>query len=250
GYPTLLIFSPEGNLLGKSEGYLAPNTLTAILNKHLCMLDYRQDLIAMSGMTSRGNDHIAYQPTSRGFDMNAMTPPLLVGSMERFSAADATSISQADKPVLVSNMTNFGNSRSADDTPANEMALVTDASFLQTGQTSRGGAQSTGLLVDVPGLESYSLRLLDSRPAGGNEAFGLLVGNFINYEEAVTEVKRFERLWRDRIFVYCEEVEATLVYRVVLGEYEDMETAKAFSQAIYKMEKINPTIIPLHSLRR
>lgn len=243
GFPSLLIFSPDGTLLGKSEGFLAPETMVAILNKHLSQLQYKSDMMAMAGMVSRGE---SYQPVSRSADFQQMTPPLLVGSMMKFSAPDATVMTASVRDLTpVGSLTAFGTPRGQDEEEEEVVTLITLPSQAAT-ETAISSEES--LLLDVPGMEAYSLRQLQSREEQSSEVYGLLVGSYVSFDKASTEVKRFERLWRDRIFVYCEEVEGTLIYRVVLGEYLDEEVAKAFSKAIYKMEGINPTIIPLSAL--
>lgn len=239
-FPSLLIFSPDGKILGKAEGYLAPETLYAILNKHLSQLQYKQDLMAMSGMVSRGGAE--YQPVSRGMSNPQMTPPLLVGSMMRFSAPDATAITSSIRDLTpIGNLSSLGNPRGqvSDEHVDSATSIATSRAVTEL---------ESGVLLDVPGLESFSLRQLQSRSSAPTEAYGLLVGSYTDYTETTEAVEKFERLWRDRIFVYCEQANGTLVYRVVLGEYLEEETAKAFSQAIYKMEGINPTVMPLMGL--
>lgn len=241
-FPSLLIFSPDGKILGKSEGYLAPETLYAILNKHLSQLQYKQDLMAMTGMVSRGQ---SYQPVSRGMANTQMTPPLLVGSMMRFSTPDATAITTSIRDLSpVGNLSLLGSPRGQSAEPTTDPIIIPEASVI----TARSMEPASAILLDVPGLESFSLRQLQSRGSAPTEAYGLLVGSYTVYEETIESVEKFERLWRDRIFVYCEQVNGTLVYRVVLGEYLEEDTAKAFSQAIYKMEGINPTVMPLMGL--
>lgn len=240
-FPSLLIFSPDGKILGKAEGYLAPETLYAILNKHLSQLQYKQDLMAMSGMASRGAPN--YQPVSRGMSNSQMTPPLLVGSMMRFSAQDATATTASIRDLTpIGNLSSLGNSRGQEPEETVEESTEPVPAIV----TARSA--ESGILLDVPGLEAFSLRQLQSRGSAPTEAYGLLVGSYTDYAETTQAVEKFERLWRDRIFVYCDQVNGTLVYRVVLGEYLDEETAKAFSQAIYKMEGINPTVMPLMAL--
>lgn len=243
-FPSLLIFSPDGKILGKAEGYLSPETLYAILNKHLSQLQYKQDLMAISGMVSRGTPD--YQPVSRGMSNTQMIPPLLVGSMMRFSAQDATATTSSIRDLTpIGNLSSLGNSRGQESEDQIE-DVIEPASPVETTRSIRGA--ESGILLDIPGLEAFSLRQLQSRGSAPTEAYGLLVGSFTEYAETAQAVEKFERLWRDRIFVYCDQVNGTLVYRVVLGEYVDEETAKAFSQAIYKMEGINPTVMPLMAL--
>lgn len=43
-FPTVIIFSPEGKLMGRTEGYVEPVTLTQILRKHVLRLHRRQPL--------------------------------------------------------------------------------------------------------------------------------------------------------------------------------------------------------------
>lgn len=243
-FPSLLIFSPDGKILGKAEGYLAPETLYAILNKHLSQLQYKDDLMAMAGMVSRGASD--YQPVSRGTSNTQMTPPLLVGSMMRFSAPDATATTPSIRDLTpIGNLSTLGHSR-GQDAEETKVENIDPAPALMSTRTTQ--AVESAILVDVPGLESFSLRQLQSRGSAPAEVYGLLVGSFTDYAETTAAVEKFERLWRDRIFVYCEQINGTLVYRVALGEYVDEETAKAFSQAIYKMEGINPTVMSLMPL--
>ena len=241
-YPVLLIFSPEGTLMGKSEGFVSPETLVAILNKHLSLLEQQKDLMSYALGAARGQDAGKVEVSASPF---TLTPPLLVGNMTRFSAPDATR-SEPALPVPVAHITDLF---SAEQEPA-----VTGSQPMASrglGETTREEVPATvsTLLADVPGLESFGLsQWIDRQGETPAEAYGLLVGQYLEFEEAKEAVEKFERLWRDRIFVYGEEVKGTLIYRVVLGEYEDESTAKAFSQAIYRLERINPGIIPLHSL--
>ncbi|MDX2285522.1 MAG: thioredoxin family protein [Bacteroidia bacterium] len=41
-FPTVLIFSPEGKIMGKVEGFVSAETLAGILHKHLARLDARK----------------------------------------------------------------------------------------------------------------------------------------------------------------------------------------------------------------
>ncbi len=247
-YPVLLIFSPEGTLMGKSEGFVSAETMVGILTKHLSLLEQQKDLMAYALGSARGQEPDAVEVSASPF---SLTPPLLVGNITRFSAPDATR-SESASPVPVAHITDLFNavepsvevvgeqmnSRGLDENAVPEPAPVPALSVA-----------TPGLLADVPGLEAFGLSQWTSRQGEtSTEAFGLLVGQYLVFEEAKAAVEKFERLWRDRIFVYGEDVKGTLVYRVVLGEYEDENTAKAFSQAIYRMERINPSIIPLHSL--
>ncbi len=245
GFPSLLIFSPEGRLLGKSEGYLAPETLYAILTKHLAFVNYKKDMIASNGGRTRSQGPSLPALASRGMDPSTMAPPLMVGNMGSFSP-QKPSIIVGKNDVSIPEMSPLPVASSAP-SPTEDLA-VADASYLHVGMVSRGGESSSRILIDVPGLEEYSLRILRNLPSTAPRAYGLLVGNYLKYDEVLTEVERFERLWRDRIFVFCEEIDGTLIYRVILGQYEQESTAKAFAIAIYQMEKLNAAIIPLHKL--
>ena len=246
GFPSLLIFSPDGTLLGKSEGFLAPGTMVAILNKHLSQLQHRSDMVAMAEIVSRGH---SYQSRSRSTEMMDMTPPLLVGSMVKFSVPDATNTTASIRDISpVGSLTVFGNKSRGqpEQRPGREedISIITLPSQRRATETN---STAHSVMLEVSGMESYSLRQLQTRTDQAEEIYGLLVGSYRSFAEAETEVARFERLWRDRIFVYCEKTGDDLVYKVVLGEYLNLEVARAFSEAILKMEGINPSILPLSS---
>lgn len=245
-FPALLIFSPQGHLLGKTEGYVAPETLAGILNKHVEMLSHQRDMLALARGPSRSQPEVG-QSVPRGQRTLVITPPLLVGHITALTAE------RSSKPPLA----RVVSTRNADGTlepiaNLSELSLrgyraalgVADASYLQTGMQSRS-QESGKLLIDVPGLEAYSLRLADrSAP----DQYGLLIGNYLSYNEINEEVTRYERLWHDEIFVYCEEVQSNLVYRLILGQYEEESTAKAYAQAMYNVIGMNPSIVNLKGL--
>ncbi|RMG73285.1 MAG: hypothetical protein D6722_04005 [Bacteroidetes bacterium] len=63
-FPTVLIFSPEGKIMGRTEGYVEPATLERIFRKHVVRLLQRKPLQALPVLTVDLSPLSAPQPAS------------------------------------------------------------------------------------------------------------------------------------------------------------------------------------------
>lgn len=229
-YPTLLIFSPEGKIMGRTEGYIAPETVYAVLSKHEKTLEQkrRTAFMAFEAQAPVQTAAVAMAPVQTGNSrgMEAVKPILP-------NVKDLT----VQLPTNVRDLSLDAHARKAG-TVVNTRALT------------RGQSDSR-IHLEVPGLEAYSLRNLpmEANPADDQGSIGLLVGTFTSYNKLKTKVKHFERFWRGDLWVYCEEIDAVPVYKVVLGNYPSREKARNFAQAMYKVQRLESSILDLALIR-
>ncbi|MEL6676306.1 MAG: thioredoxin family protein [Bacteroidota bacterium] len=220
-FPTLLVFHPNGELSGKIEGFVAASTLQSILSQHLLDLSNKvpqtKPLLALSPFLFEST-----QPQQEVAHADGPAKPLF--------AYQTTSALQAEEEVTT--------------IPA-KPSLATRA-IREAGMVSRGETSST-LHIDVPGMGDYSLKQLDLTPEAPQK-HGLLIGAYTSFQQLQDKVGRFQKIWKDTMWVYCEEIEETPVYKLVLGDYSTREEAEIFAQAIYKIEKTPTTILELSRL--
>ncbi|TAE48029.1 MAG: hypothetical protein EAZ89_16125 [Bacteroidetes bacterium] len=201
-YPTLIFFSPEGKMMGRTEGYVAPETVKSILEKHQHSLDQRRQAAALV------------------FAPKAAPTPVIVP----VAAMGTRSMPEPGLSI-----------QDVSDNPAERIV-------------SRG-AQSARLHLQVPGYEAYSLTSLTAA-APGSTHYALLVGAFTQHTRVAQEIERLRRSWKGDMWVYCEEIDATLIYKIALGNYETQEQAESFAQAMYKYQKLSVTVLELGQLLR
>lgn len=215
-YPTILFFSPEGKLIGRTEGFLAPKTLQTIIHRHVQRIQkpvkpqkpVSAPIVQQSSPTPpSATAMLAHAAVTRSLPAHLTTPPAATSKVE-----------------------------------------ITD---INTDDMSKGmvmrGQSMTKIHIDVPMLEKYSLSNLilnDSLP----QAYGLLMKSFTSYNKLKEELNRFEKIWKGQIWVYVEEVESIPVYKLALGSFADREKAEIFSNAIYKFGEGNATILDLGRL--
>ncbi|MDX1907873.1 MAG: hypothetical protein SF053_12640 [Bacteroidia bacterium] len=198
-FPAVLIFSPEGKLMGRTEGYVSSETLQGILAKH----------------------HGRIDPTHLLPQIALVQPEEVVAMAEPRGTARGGA--NGDTPIKVTDL----------QTPA--------------GMTARDGSL-TPLHLTVSGFEDYSLTRLE-RTEDNAAVFGLLYGSYTQADKLTTHLDRLKKFWRGHIWIFCEEISGTLVYRLALGQYEDRETAEVFAESIQKLEKVSCQVLVLSQLR-
>lgn len=124
-YPTILLFSPDGKILGRASGYLAPTTVYHILKKHITSLEEQKP------------------PTILAKATTADTPPL----------AQAPAVVEQPQAVVAT--------RNVEPLATNsETQPIID---INAPMAMRGQAESV-IHLDIPGLEPYSLKRLAMEP--------------------------------------------------------------------------------------
>jgi thioredoxin-related protein len=206
-YPSFLFFSPQGKLLGKAEGYLAPATLRLILQKHLRQIRQQED-VRLWAIHNQG-------------------------PLPGHSATIAIASSQEEEQAP----TEASMSLSMLAPPLAQLESIMRTRGMNDGNTHR-------LILKVPGLEAYSLQNL-RLPRNMPLSYGLLMGSFTSYKSLQKELNQLKRYWKEEIWVYCEEINQIPVYKLVLGVYPSEEDAESFAHAIYKIQGLNPVILDL-----
>ncbi|MEZ4774742.1 MAG: thioredoxin family protein [Bacteroidia bacterium] len=216
-YPTILLFSPDGKVLGRASGYLAPTTVYHILKKHMASINEE-----MQNTILAEEKPIAPAPT---IENNIAEPEETV--------AQTTPVAAEPQLAMAT--------RSAE--PAQSQPIIDmNPNIVMRGQSA------AVIHLDIPGLEAYSLKRLAMEP--GQDVFGLLVDSHTSYRSFEEKVKQYRNLWKGEIWVYAEEVAETPVYKLILGAYATKEEADIFAQAMYKFGKINSSILNIGHLNR
>ena len=100
----------------------------------------------------------------------------------------------------------------------------------------------------VAGLESYSLGSLN-QSAKGSQTLGLLAGSFEQKLQLERAMRRLERIWPGKMYVYSEPGDATKpVYKLVLGTFEDQKEAQRYAEAMSRYAAVDTDLMDLSSL--
>lgn len=168
--PTLLIYRPDGRLMGTVEGFVAPSTLTAILRRH----------------------YEKIYPTASS-------------TYYAFRRA-------AERPLQVQPLT------------------------------------KQEVTLSIAGLEDYSLQQLH-KVADAHPALGLRVGDYKSRRKIEREIRRMEKVWPGEMWVYAQKQSLSEpVYTLVLGTFEDMDTANRYAHAMDRYHTHESAILDLTAL--
>ena len=212
--PTTLVFTPEGKLIGKVQGFAASASLRSILEKHEKFIAERQP--------------------------EAVEVPSLI-------AADPAASPQKE---LIPNLPTVAVSRSQTQTKSTNNSVSRGNELKESGKTAPLRQVSRGqsfLHLDVPGMHEYSL-MNKQQPRDADQSLGLLIGSYTSYKQLRQMVSRFQRVWKGNMWVFAEEVNQIPVYKLVLGNYTSREEAEIYANVIYKIDKSNPSILDLDQL--
>ena len=274
-YPTLIFFQSDGTIMGRAQGFLAPQTLKTILSSHIATLSKAQkaSVIAMKKKNKAKGienhvDETKVGPTitrEKGIMRPMDASPISIISSKK----EESSKTSVEKHALLAEgqlnrgmssnqavQTQTKNTRS-DDTHAvyrssgvgYSQNLAVEKTEIQplTNTISRGMSQSR-IHLKLPEFEKYNLDALKARKM--DDAFGLLVKTSTSFGDFETTVQKYERFWKGDIWAFAEEVNGTPVYKLVLGTYQSKDKAEIFANIIFKKEEINSTILDLNQLTR
>jgi len=243
-YPTILFFAPEGQLLGKANGFIAPQTLNSMLQKHMNELDQKEE-VRLWAIHYQENEDPNGQPV--------------------YYASNTLSADQGNAEGHLSDLRmNLADLSQKDNFPAqlpeakqivamNEPAPIMKTRALGPANGIESDARDNAqIILEVPGLERFSIANY-GQTRGDEEVpmnYALLVGSYTSFTELETQLNRFNRYWQDDVWVYCEEVNKTPVYKLLVGPYIDQESAETFAHAMYKFQKINPTVLNIEHLKQ
>ncbi|MFK7925299.1 MAG: thioredoxin family protein [Bacteroidia bacterium] len=241
--PSILFFTAEGKLLGKANGFLAPETLISMLEKHNNELNQKEEVRLWA---------IHYQENENPEGQAAYF------ASNTLSADEGSAEGHLNDLQL--NLAELGDNFPAELPETHEIVASNEPAptmktrgMESTPNVINNNARSNSqIILEVPGLERFSLANY-SRSRGDEEVpmnYGLLVGSYTSFLDLETQLKRFQRYWQDDVWVYCEEVNKTPVYKLLVGPYIDLESAETFAHAMYKFQKINPTVLNIEHLKQ
>lgn len=151
-YPTVLFFHPNGQLMGKAEGFLAPETVHSMLEKHLATLSQQED-IRLWALHNRKAE--------------AVETSMIAAAEIKAPETEAMSLSLLFVP------------ENTDEALPEESLLSAPVAMLENGGNMRTRGlddKSFRLILEVPGLETYSLSTLQL-PKEMPLSYGLLIGS-------------------------------------------------------------------------
>lgn len=246
-YPSVLFFSADGILLGKADGFLAAETMLAMLKKHLREIRQKEEVrlwAAHYEETQYDHQEAMYladntlsadagEDVGHLFDLQTNLADL---------QTDFPAELPDTEPILAMN----------EPMPQMRTRGMAPAIQTETKAVASEARSNSHIILDVPGLEKYSLNQYGH--SRGNEEvpmnYALLVGSYTSFPALQAQLERFSRYWQDDVWVYCEEVNKTPVYKLLVGPYIDQESAEVFAQAMYKFQKINPTVLNIEHLKQ
>jgi thioredoxin-related protein len=267
-YPTILFFKADGTLIGKTQGYMAPEALKNVFERHISSLGKRPNPALLA---SRGRNP-AEEMEKRATETQ-LGPTITVksGLMRPMDADPITVIGSQNDQKGNSVPTNYQTSRQNQTErgvnrqkavqtqekttrPDNSQLIYQLNDFGFNGQeeipapvATRGG-EALQIHLSVTGFEDFSLRKLATQD---NEvALGLLVKQSTSFSEMNQEVERFQRFWQGDLWIFAQEKAGVLFYNLVLGTYPDQEKADIFSKMILEKTGVENTIVDLKILTR
>ncbi|MEM6347097.1 MAG: thioredoxin family protein [Bacteroidota bacterium] len=243
-YPAVLFFAPDGQLLGKADGFIASQTLNSMLKKHIVELNQKEE-VRLWVIHYQENEDPAGQAVYYASNTLSADEGIAEGHLSDLATNLADLKIENNFPTelpasrqIVASNESFSNMKTRGLAPINSVA-----------SEARENAQ---IILEVPGLERFSLA--NYGQSRGDESvpmnYALLVGSFTAYNELEMQLDRFQRYWQDDVWVYCEEVNKTPVYKLLVGPYIDQESAETFAHAMYKFQKINPTVLNIEHLKQ
>lgn len=242
--PSVLFFAPDGKLLGMANGFLAPETLISMLEKHNNELNQKEE-VRLWAIHYQENENPEGQAVYFASNTLSADEGMAEGHLNdlQLSLAELGDNFPAELPetheVVASN----------ESAPIMKTRGMSPAPSNVINSNARSNSQ---IILEVPGLEQFSLANY-SQSRGDEEVpmnYGLLVGSYTSFIDLETQLKRFQRYWQDDVWVYCEEVNKTPVYKLLVGPYIDQESAETFAHAMYKFQKINPTVLNIEHLKK
>lgn len=227
-FPTIIFFRPDGSIMGKAKGYLAPETIYSILKKHKNTIQQQKQTAVMA----MAKQQQAIEETEAM--VKAEEPVIEIPAIQpqtEMAIADAM-------PQMVSR----GMDTPAETDTRESMIIDMNAPMVSRGQIS------SQLHLDIPGLEPYSLKRLAMQP--GQDVYGILVDSHTSFRAFNEKVMQLKKFWKGEIWVYAEEVSGVPVYKMVLGAYATREEADGIATTIYKFARLNTSILNLGYLKR
>jgi len=96
-------------------------------------------------------------------------------------------------------------------------------------------------------FDLYKIQLL--RPK--KEGYGVQVASLREYSNVFKQIAELQEKWFNNILVSVEQSESgNPIYKVILGPFPDVATAKSYKASLKKAKKINGFIVDLSSLKQ
>ena len=268
-FPTILFFKSDGSIIGRTQGYLAPETLRDALNKYISALGKQpqQTLVASRGQSQPINMERAATETKLGPTITVQSGVMRPMDADPITVVRSGEDNKLDPTTQYQMMAQKQQKRGVDALkPVQTQAKTTRPDDSETSyQTfqleshenvnkeislniaTRGDAKSV-FYLSATGFEEFSLNKLKKQ--NPDAALGLLVQSSSVFADVNQEVEKFQRFWQGDIWVYGEEISGNLVYHLVLGTYADKDEADIFSKIISEKTAVNNTILDLKNLIR
>lgn len=231
-FPTVLIFSPNGERLGMIKGFFYPK-------------DYKEELdpiLRAWENFSAKQEAIAQQTPS---------PQSEVPSVAETAAPEVLSfpaVQYDDPQQFIAALDEV--KRGSEEVEKGESETYIERLELMAGELAEQSQEvfldlkkGNFAFADVPGLQKYSVK--DKKPEG----YGIRVSTLTSLESLKTELSEYERRWMSEIWVFSQGKNGSKIYCLVLGQFEDKEQAFYMRKLLYTTFFINGTIVKLDDIR-
>jgi hypothetical protein len=231
GFPTILVFGPEGEKWDQLFGYVAGNDLQRRLQALLENGDNQVPEVTWEDAISDESADVAE------IDLSGTAASAPVNEVE---------IIPLD-PVAVT----------AEPVPSQERAAVVIApQEVQVKQEPAVSQPEPEVQLDLrqevssQETETMSPLLVRYDPAhrGKDMNFGIKIAEFYSLAQLESAVGFYERVWWGDIFSYKEIVRGKDIYTLILGAYETLEEADAHAMPMQKMSEVEPQVIEFEQL--
>ena len=214
-FPTIIIFSPEGELLHKFTGYKNANDLLTELKKY----GKNQPLNAPISLPTTENKESMHQ----------------VGSTSASHVLTAN-ISEALAETETAPKEAFFNSS----TPTRESIQSQSSPTTRTGSEVRTPITST-TQTRSNNNELFKISLIPQESKG----FGVQTGVFANYENVMKEVAKLEDSYRQDVLVSIQKLNGQTLFKVMVGPFPTYGHARKFTTSFERDEKREAIILNL-----
>ncbi len=98
---------------------------------------------------------------------------------------------------------------------------------------------------DYRDYDLYKVQIL--RPE--RQGYGVQVASLTNYENVMKQVAQLQEKWFNNVLVSVEPGKGKPIYKILLGPFPDMATAKSYKSQLKRKKKITGFIVDLSTLK-
>lgn len=231
-FPTVLIFSPNGDRLGMIKGFFYPN-------------DYKEELdpILLGWENFNAKQAVIAQQTPVAQPAEASVQEAVVPEVLSFPAVQYEDPEQFLAALEEVKRGSEEVESGMSETYVERLELMAGELADQSQEVFLDLKKGNFSFADVPGLQKYSVK--DKKPEG----YGIRVSTLTSLESLKTELLEYEKRWMSEIWVFSQGKNGSKIYCLVLGQFDDKEQALYMRKLLYTTFFINGTVVKLDDIR-